>query len=434
MKTPSDRTIFRIVIAGALLAGSAAFAAAQTSGSYATADDSSVGTWIGSAQLNPYAIPFRLEIMGTGDQVRGALINGKEKYFSSSGTYSNGHLLLRFDYYANFLDATLHDGVLTGTFSGRGGGVPIKAQLNGKLTVADADPPHIGGVWKVAVDNGAKGEHTWKLRVRQTGPNVDAVIERIDGDTGDLYGVWRDGQFVVSHFTAAGPNFAVLRPQPNGTLNLLTSAHGNAIQTFSARRASPARPVAFDSIDDPLHHTYLKNPDEPLPFRFSDINGKLISSSDSEFAHKALIVSIGGSWCPNCQDEAPFLEELYRKYHTRGLEIVELSFEESSQLQDPVRLKAVIRRYGITYPVLVAGTPEQLDERFPQVANLNCWPTTFFVGKDGLVKAIHTGYAGPATGEDNRELENEMTAQVEQLLGAKGSLAHPKPIQVARAK
>jgi hypothetical protein len=66
------------------------------------------------------------------------------------------------------------------------------------------------------------------------------------------------------------------------------------------------------------------------------------------------------------------------------------------------------------------------------VANLNCWPTTFFVGKDGLVKAIHTGYAGPATGSDNRELEHEMTTQVERLLVAKPSSLQSKPNHVAQ--
>jgi thiol-disulfide isomerase/thioredoxin len=425
MKIHGGRTIFAIVIAGALLTASAVFAFAGTSASYITADDSPVGIWIGAAQLGSYAIPFRLEITGTGNRVQGALVNGKERYGSSSGSYSNGHLLLNFDYYANILDATLRDGVLIGAFSGRGRDVPINAQLNGKLPLADANPPHIGGVWEVAVNNGAKGEHTWKLQVRQVGPHVDAVVERIDGDTGNLYGVWRDGEFVVSHFTAGGPSFAVLRPHPDGTLQLLTSAHGDAIQSFSARRTSPVRAVALESVDDPLQHTSLRNPSEPLAFRFPDLSGKLVSNTDPEFVHKPLIVSIGGSWCPNCQDEAPFLEELYRKYHSRGLEIVELSFEESSQLKDPVRLKAVIRRSGITFPVLVAGTPDQLNDKFPQVVNLNCWPTTFLVGKDGLVKAIHTGYAGPATGVDNHELEHEMTTKVERLLSVHESLAHP---------
>jgi hypothetical protein len=97
-----------------------------------------------------------------------------------------------------------------------------------------------------------------------------------------------------------------------------------------------------------------------------------------------------------------------------------------------VRLKAVIQRYGITYPVLVAGTPDQLNEKFPHVANLDCWPTTFFVGRDGLVKAIHTGYAGPATGKDNHELENEMIALVEKLLAGKASSPRPESVQVAQ--
>jgi hypothetical protein len=66
--------------------------------------------------------------------------------------------------------------------------------------------------------------------------------------------------------------------------------------------------------------------------------------------------------------------------------------------------------------VLVPGTPDQLAEKFPGVANLNCWPTTFFIGRDGLVKAIHAGFSGPAADKDNRELRNETTSLVERLL------------------
>jgi thiol-disulfide isomerase/thioredoxin len=426
MKISSARAISSTIIAVALLSGLALPAPAQDSAG------SLSGTWVGAAQLNGRDVPFRLEVSGSGDSVQGALVNGKERSAASSGSYSDGHLVLHFDYYANTLDAEVRDGTLKGTFSGRGRSVPIAAQFNGKLPAADPNPPRIGGAWDVAVDNGAKGEHSWKLRVRQTGVNVDAVIERIDGDTGNLYGVWRDGAYVVSHFTAAGPNLAVLRPQPDGSLLVETSAHGGAVQSFPAHRVSAVRRVALETTDDPLLHTSFKNPQEPLEFNFPDLNGRPVSRKDAQFAHKALIVGIGGSWCPNCQDEAPFLEQLYRKYHDRGLEIVELSFEESSQLQNPVRLKAVIQRYGITYPVLVAGTPDQLNEKFPQVANLNCWPTTFFVGKDGLVKAIHTGYAGPATGKDNHELENEMTALVERLLAGKEVSPLPRSVQLAQ--
>jgi thiol-disulfide isomerase/thioredoxin len=383
MIVPGAKAVLRMTVTALFLAQLAASLCAQNAGSATSTGDSPAGTWIGAAQFNSREVPFRLEITGSGDPVQGALVNEKERSPASSGSFANGHLILHFDYYANTLDATIKDGTLTGTFSGRGRSVPIRTELNGKLPAADSNPPHIAGLWQIAVENGAKGEHSWKLQVRQTGPNVDTVIERIDGDTGNLYGIWRDGAFAVSHFTAAGPNLAVLRPQRDGTLQVETSAHGGGVQSFTAHRVSAVRTVALESADDPLHHTSVKNPDAPLAFRFPDLSGKLISSTDAEFAHKAVIVGIGGSWCPNCQDEAPFLEKLYRKYHDRGLVVVELSFEESSQLQNPVRLKAVIQRYGITFPVLVVGTPDELNDKIPGVTNLNGWPTTFFVGRDG---------------------------------------------------
>jgi thiol-disulfide isomerase/thioredoxin len=431
MMTPGARAIFPIAIAAALFVSAAP---AQTSTAASTPDSSPAGLWTGTAQVFDHPVPFRLEVSGSGDQVRGALLNGKDKYLSSDGSYSAGHLVLHFDYYANNLDATIANGVLTGTWGRANRTVPITAQLNGKLPAADPNPPHIAGVWDVAVVDGAKGERNWKLVVRQSGPTVNVVIERIDGDTGNLYGIWHDGAYAVSHFTAAGPSFVVLRPQPGGTLQLETSAHGGTVQTLIAHRVSPVQNVSLETLDDPLHHTSLKNPDEPLAFRFPDLTGKLVSSSDPEFAHKVVIVGIGGSWCPNCQDEAPFLEQLYRKYHDRGLDIVELSFEEDSQLQNPVRLRAVIQRYGITYPVLIAGTPDQLREKFPHVANLDCWPTTFFIGLDGLVKAIHTGYAGPATAKDNHKLESEITTLVDRLLAGKEVSPNPSRVQLARAQ
>lgn len=431
MKKLIVKTVFVTALTGAFIVASTIVTFADNDG---TVPASFPGAWIGTAGVNGHDVPFRLELRGSGDAVRGAFVNGKERSPSSSGSYSEGHLILHFDYYANTLDATLKDGILTGTFSGRGHSIPITALLNGKQPVADANAPHLVGVWNVAVENGAKGEHSWKLRIRQNGALLDAVIERIDGDSGNLYGVWRNGAFEVSHFTAAGPSFAVLKPQPDGSLKLETAAHGSGMQSFSARRASAVQQVALEGADDPLHHTYLKNPNEPLAFRFPDLNGKLVANTDPQFVHKALIVSIGGSWCPNCQDEAPFLEELYRKYHGRGLEIVELSFEEQAQVQNPVRLRAVIQRYGVTFPVLIAGTPDQLNEKIQHVANLNCWPTTFFVGRDSLVKAIHTGYAGPATGRDNRKLQDEITAQLERLLADKSSPAHATPTQVAKAQ
>ena len=381
------------------------------------AQTTAAGQWLGAADYNGQKVPFRLEISGDGDQVQGALINGKEKSAASSGSYSDGHLVLHFDYYASTIDATLKDGVLTGTYTNRSRVIPVTASLGAAQPLSSPRPPRIAGLWEVEVKS-PKGESAWDLHVKQSGADVDAVIQRIDGDTGNLYGTWRDGQFAVSHFTAAGPSYVVLRPQQDGTLKLMTFTHEGETLEYVARRPEAARSAGLGAPDDPRNHTSMKDPRRPLTFSFPDLNGKLVSSSD--FKGKVVILSIGGSWCPNCHDEAPFLEELYRKYHDRGLEVVELSFEEEQQLSNPVRLKAFIKRYGITYTVLLAGTPDQLNEKLPQANTLNCWPTTFFIGRDGLVKEIHAGYSGPATGAGNTDLRKDENSLVQRLLSGSG--------------
>ena len=183
--------------------------------------------------------------------------------------------------------------------------------------------------------------------------------------------------------------------------------------------------AALPGPTDPTQQTTVKDPSARFAFSFPNLDGKVISNTDPQFDGKVVIVAIGGSWCPNCHDEAPFLESLYKQFHGQGLEIVNLSFEEADQLKDPQRLRAFIARYGLTYTVLVAGETEQLNEKIPQGVNLNCWPTSFFLGRDGRVKEIHAGFAGPANPPAHDALVHEVTELVEQLL------AEPVPTQSA---
>ena len=151
-------------------------------------------------------------------------------------------------------------------------------------------------------------------------------------------------------------------------------------------------------------------------FSFPDVNGRIVTEADPKFKGKVVMVNIGGSWCPNCHDEAPFLGELYKKYRAQGLEIVLLSFEEAAQFEKLTRLKAFIKKYGIEYTVLVPGEPSQLNEKVPQADNLNAFPTTFILGRDGKVRGVHAGFASPAAGAFHEQTKKEISTEVEHLL------------------
>jgi len=153
------------------------------------------------------------------------------------------------------------------------------------------------------------------------------------------------------------------------------------------------------------------------------MTGKMVSNADPQFRGKVVILAIGGSWCPNCHDEAPFLAELYRDYHARGLEIVGLMFENDPDPKNyRPRVQSFVKRYNIQYPMLFAGTTnptpqsKTIAEALPQLINFGAYPTSIYLGRDGRVRSVHAGFASPATGEEHVRLKKELRELTERLL------------------
>ena len=361
-------------------------------------------------------LPFQMGFSGEGKAVTGWFFNGDQTLPSTSGELRGGHLVLNFDQIDTKLDATLKDDHLDGVYNAStylGGALDFHAVRAPAAEPAKSDAPAIGGVWEIPVPE-HKGMRAWNLIVRQTGPQVSASILRVDGDTGAITGAYRDGKFVLSHFSGSRASLLEITPTKEGRLALAFDG-----QPLTAYRPEEARALGLPAPSDPTTYTTVRDPNEPFKFSFPDLTGQIVSNTDARFRGKVVIVNIMGSWCPNCHDEAPFLAELYRKYHGKGLEVVSLDFEDTAHVDNLTRLHAFINQYKMDYPVLLGGNMKGWNEKLPQAVNLNFWPTTFFLGRDGRVKAVHVGFAAPASGQFNDRLEAEIAAQVEELLSAK---------------
>ena len=372
------------------------------------------GLWDAKVTVDNVEIPFLVQFSGSGNSFKAWFFNGDERTVSTSGNSTATTILARFDQYNSRLEVTLSGGALNGTYTRDGKIYPVHA-VPFRTPAPPAGPvPDIAGAWVVETGR-TTGEQAWQMLIRQSGAEVSGAVLRVDGDTGALSGRYEDGHFTLSHFSGARPILFVLTPAKDGSLDIVQ----NNTRKLTAVRLDLARQENLPAPEDPTEHTKLRDPKAPLAFRFPDLAGRMVSSTDARFKGKVVILTVGGSWCPNCHDEAPLLGELYRKYKGQGLEIVELSFEEEDQLKDPTRLRAYIKEYGIDYTVLLAGTPEQLAEKIPQAVDLNTFPATFFIGRDGLVKAIHAGFAGKATGALHDQLVKEINATVVKLLAEK---------------
>jgi thiol-disulfide isomerase/thioredoxin len=374
------------------------------------------GVWDGTVKYDDYRIPFPIEFSQHGENVSAAFFNGDDRVTSTSGSLTGNSLNINFDHYATRLTATISNGVIQGTYgSTRNGFHDFEARPHRDAPASDPKAPDISGLWDLPNES-PKGEHAWNLVITEHAGEASAAILRVDGDTGSLTGRFHHGKWTLSHFDGARASVMEIVPNADGTLAVDLKSFHNPTKHFTAVRLEDAKAQGVPLPTNPDEHTRVKDWNEPFHFSFPDLSGKLVSNTDERFKGKVLIVNVTGSWCPNCHDEAPFLASLYRQYHSRGLEIVALDFEEPEQRKDPTRLQAFIKKYGIQYTYLLAGEPGELQAKIPQAENLNSWPTTFFIGRDGKVRAIHAGFAAPASGPFHAALQKEVTARIETLL------------------
>ncbi|MHB8285884.1 MAG: TlpA disulfide reductase family protein, partial [Caulobacteraceae bacterium] len=339
------------------------------------------GRWSATVKVQGADIPFRLDFSDQAGVVRATFFDGSRPTNPSApGRLDANHIHLAFPSYAAALDLTEGPDGLDGTYTRNHTAFPVHAvKVPARPAVVRATGvPKIDGEWIIpqASDKGEKG---WRLIIKQTGATVNAAILRVDGDTGTLNGGYANGAFRLSHFAGERPALLEIRPAPDGQLKLALS-DGDGHQDLTALRPAQALAKGFAPAD-PTHYTGVKDPSAPFQFAFPDLAGHRVANTDPRFRGKVVLVDVMGSWCPNCHDEAPFLQTMYAKHHREGLEIVALDFEQPDQLADPQRLKAFVARYGLTYTVLLAGQPKEVHDKLPQAQNLTSWPTTFFLGR-----------------------------------------------------
>jgi hypothetical protein len=71
-------------------------------------------------------------------------------------------------------------------------------------------------------------------------------------------------------------------------------------------------------------------------------------------------------------------------------------------------------------------------DKVPQAVNLNTWPATLFIGRDGKVKATHSGFAAPGSGIYHIQLRQEFTANIERLLKEQPAVNPSAAVAAAR--
>jgi thiol-disulfide isomerase/thioredoxin len=177
-----------------------------------------------------------------------------------------------------------------------------------------------------------------------------------------------DGSFEVSVFDGAHAFLFRARPTADGGLEGDFYSGDSWHDTWTARRDESAR------LADEFAQTTWRSQASLAELVLPDLDGRPRSLADPEFAGRAILIQLFGSWCPNCHDETAYLVDVDRRFRERGLVILGLAFELTGDFaRDANQVRAFQQRWDVRYPLFVAGPADK------RAGSRSCsWPASAF--------------------------------------------------------
>lgn len=115
----------------------------------------------------------------------------------------------------------------------------------------------------------------------------------------------------------------------------------------------------------------------------------------SSLRGKVVYLNFFATWCPPCNEEAPEIENLQRRYGAQGLQVVGIDVLENARKAEQFR-----QSHRLTYPTVVD------DGTLRDQYNVNGLPVHVFIDRSGVVRSVVVGELSAA----------EMSANVQRLL------------------
>jgi thiol-disulfide isomerase/thioredoxin len=369
--------------------------------------------------------PFGLEVAKENDRFVLYLANDSERTRVDNVQIAGRELRAVFPGYENTLRARMYRDRLEGDVTlikagGKEQVIPFAAKRDETHRFykdALTDNADLAGTWEVTLTNG-EGKVTPAVAIiQQQHDRLTGTVMTPTGDHRFLDGQVHGDEARLSTFAGGLAYLYKLKVDKSGELE------GDMWQGLASHSTVRAKRNDNASLDGAGLDTRLKDDTQRFDFTFRDVDGNEVSLHDEKFRGKVVIVSLGGSWCPNCHDEAMFLVPFYQEYQAKGVEIIALMFERHGEFD---RAAQAVRGYrkdlGIRFTTLIAGLSETDDasKALPTLTGVYGFPTTLIIDRKGVVRDTHVGFAGPATGKHYEEYVAEFTGLINQLLAEPG--------------
>lgn len=368
-------------------------------------------------------IVFNFEVGENGGRTVLHIINGGERLLVDSIRLAGDSVFIQLPFFESQLKAKiLPDGNLRGWWVKRLADkdqvMPFAAYHNQRQRFSVQMPAryNISGRWAAHL-LGQDNQATQSVAVfEQQGAHLTGSFLTASGDYRYLEGIASGDSIRLSGFDGGNAYLFTAKVSDGNTItggNFYSGPTGT--KTWMAEKNNAA------ALPDGYGETTIRAGESKLNFTFKSTDDKTVSIKDDAYKGKVVVVQIMGSWCPNCMDETNFLSSYYNANRQKGIEMIALAYERTTDLERSRKsIQSFQRRFDVKYPVLITGVTYndslRTEKTLPQLTNLKAFPTTIFIGKNGAVKKIYTGFTGPGTGTFYEQYKKEFDQTINTLL------------------
>lgn len=221
-------------------------------------------------------------------------------------------------------------------------------------TKTATNPPAASSPFRQAVEEVQRAAHAHPDRSAPYWSELERGFRRLQAEYPGESEVYAELLFVADH--APGPHAELLErilawPAPEET-----KAKARGIQRKQASLNQPCT-LVFPGL-------------AVKPVRVEEARGHVV------------ILDFWATWCPPCREKLPELKQLYAREHSRGLEIIGVSFDE-----DLAALRRFVAKEGLTWPQAGDGRGWNRSE-LTRKLGLTSLPTMWLIDRQGRLRDI----------------------------------------------
>lgn len=392
------------------------------------------GDWRGFLRTAGGPLPFILRIQHpiTDDRPAGIaafLVNGPEVQEIPLIRWDGDDLVFRLDYYDAEIRARIaaNGATMEGEFSRRRGKDAVVRMVFGAAR-PDAGPTRTKSIsfpeQRLRSRYAVRFEGEADPAVLVLGPAKEGSTTRFPlaatfltttGDYRYLSGDIRDGTLTLSTFNGVHAFLFTAKVGADATLS------GDFFSGPASRTAWTATPDPGASLPDAFGMAEVGDDSRIGDLSYTSADGAAVTLGDKSVGGgaRARILYVFGTWCPNCKDATAALNEMVGEWGPRGLAVTGLAFEVTGDRERDLRQVNIYReRSRAAFPIVLAGTTDkqQRAAAFPVLKEIKAFPTLVFVDSRSRVRAVYTGFSGPATGEAYTKMREQFDSLVKSML------------------